>query len=886
MEYLNQVNLKSDMVMNELKRVTGERDDFRQKLDDARESAKEAWDEVGKLRNEETSISKTAYLPSTDESGEQTLSEVNSLTQKTNKRQAPSDPPLSTPQQDTGTSEENESREDFFSYDEELPRLRSELHNSIERIELLNSERETLRNDLAVARESTEGMVQSLEQATRELQGLRDQKDQMEQQHRELEEQHTSAESNVRRLEQQLGLAETELQALKLQRNEQPEEGSQKQRLQEQVKSLSADIANCRDVISEYKSRVQTLDGLAESLGLQLKSAQDEKASVVEELKLKSNAAQKLADSVKRLEDDINLQAQSRDYPARDDSAEIASSDQLKSSIVETPGNVLTSSGKKKGKRKKKAPKVGANTNGVVEQDGSANKQEQLKFEIPDPDIAPPRSSSPVVDALQKELMLLHRLLEEKDLELGQLIKKRKNEENLQEEIDTLRENLIDVGQNCVASRDQVKQLEMDKTALEERVRSLEEEIAQSGTSHASVTAASKEALEVLNRDFGDLKSTAATLQTDLLAAQQLAASRFKDLTTLKEILHKAQPELTSLRSEVANLKSVREELNVKAARLTELDSKERDMSLQMSGLKTQLSERSADIQKLSGRLKQETAGRTTAEAALEATLRSSRTTEEEKKKLLDAREATAKELEKLQQEVSTYKMKVRELELQRSTMEQNMQNLREEIELKTAQHASAQSLMGSMRDQTSEIGAQMKEARERCESLEEELGDAHRLLSERSRESETMRRLLVDVEARADSKVREMRERMETAIEERDRAEDEVSTVGRKRGREVEELKSKVRTAERDVRAAEEERQELASAQIQWKAKRQELESLIEKSAKEVDDVRHAMGELRDALDESEKQASALEKQKTELRHELQDRQDRLDKFRSSYKV
>jgi chromosome segregation ATPase len=60
-----------------------------------------------------------------------------------------------------------------------------------------------------------------------------------------------------------------------------------------------------------------------------------------------------------------------------------------------------------------------------------------------------------------------------------------------------------------------------------------------------------------------------------------------------------------------------------------------------------------------------------------------------------------------------------------------------EEIQLKTVQHASTQSLMNTIRDRISEMAMQMKEARERCESLEEELAGVHRLLSERSREGD-----------------------------------------------------------------------------------------------------------------------------------------------------
>ena len=108
---------------------------------------------------------------------------------------------------------------------------------------------------------------------------------------------------------------------------------------------------------------------------------------------------------------------------------------------------------------------------------------------------------------------------------------------------------------------------------------------------------------------------------------------------------------------------------------------------------------------------------------------------------------------------------------------------------------------MTNMRDQAAEMATQMKEAKERCESLEDELTDAHRLMSERGREGESMRRLLSEVEGRAEARVKEMREKMDMAVQERDRAEDEASSIGRRRAREVDDLKGKLRDLERELR-------------------------------------------------------------------------------------
>lgn len=148
------------------------------------------------------------------------------------------------------------------------------------------------------------------------------------------------------------------------------------------------------------------------------------------------------------------------------------------------------------------------------------------------------------------------------------------------------------------------------------------------------------------------------------------------------------------------------------------------------------------------------------------------------------------------------------------------------------------------------------------------------------------MRGLLNDIESKAEAKVRDYKERMEAAIEERDRAEDEASTQGRRRAREMEELKAKVREAERALRTAEEDKEELEHSQKDWRRRREELELLSEKSTQEAQEVREAMTSLREALDESEKQVRDLEKEKAELRRSVEETNNRLEKLRRSHKT
>jgi chromosome segregation ATPase len=126
----------------------------------------------------------------------------------------------------------------------------------------------------------------------------------------------------------------------------------------------------------------------------------------------------------------------------------------------------------------------------------------------------------------------------------------------------------------------------------------------------------------------------------------------------------------------------------------------------------------------------------------------------------------------------------------------------------------------------------------------------------------------------------------MEAAVEERDRAEDEASTQGRRRAREMEDLKAKVRDAERALRTAEQDREELEQSQKDWRRRRDELELLSEQSTQEVEEVRAAMSGLREQLDGSEKQVRDLEKEKTELRRSVEEANNRLEKLRRSHKT
>lgn len=909
-EYLNQVNLKGDMVLDELKRVSSDRDTCRQKLGEAEKSAKDAWDEVAKLRSEkdtkerpEDDAEQDNHVGSDDENAAQSSTDEDPLG-ATNKSPPTSikSPTVSvrgmslfSPKaKQMGSPKLRQGSEDLFSYDDEVPRLETSLKDRQHKINSLENEVKSLKGDLAVTRESTQSMVQTLEEATRELNGLRDSKDRSES---ELIEQRTASEELSEQLRTDLKAAEEKLQRLEAEHSSQDPgrvadlqvqlstanqeleatrsnattiagATAQIQDLQATISNLESEVSNLQKDSKQSEKRIETLNNLVATLRSQLTETEEQNEDLKNVLEKSSKESEDLEDKVKRMEAQLDATSQ----PSLEKQPDVMTKD------AQTQGHTATG-GKKKNKKKKKT----GNSSGEHDQDrqsGSREESSTIAAQTDEP------AASETLSKLQDELRQLKNLLEEKDAAIERIHGKLKDQDGLREEIDTLRDDLVNVGQEHVEAKDRVKELIAEKTGLESTVANLEKEVAELHGIHASDTAGTEQKHNELVAQFEDLKVKATTLQTDLSAAQQLASSRFKDLNDLRNVLQKAQPEINTLRSEAAEVKSVKEALLKKDAEFKRLDSKHEEMRSELSNLKKSITDKEVEIRSLNQKISQESSNKSKAEDANAKIKQEVQRLDVEKRRANESLDRLSKELEKSREELLSSKTKLKDLEQSFSKARSDSEGMKEEMELKTAQYASAQSLMASMRDQTAEMAMQTKEARERCDSLDEEVAEAHRLLGERSREGETMRRLLADVEGRADARTREMKERMDAAIEERDRAEDEASTAGRRRAREMEDLRNKYRDMERNLKRAEEDKEELEISQRDWKRRREELEHRAGQSIKEVDEVKKAMGELRDALDESERQARDLEKQKAELRRSVEDTQHRLEKLQKSNKV
>ncbi|KAL8937369.1 MAG: hypothetical protein Q9216_004457 [Gyalolechia sp. 2 TL-2023] len=918
-EYLNQLNLKGDMVVDELKRVSHDRDTYKQQLGDAQKQATEAWDEVANLRREkqsdgkngdqlhlDTTVSPVKAPPTEQSKADHSPSETLKSPSGSAKSRTSSLPSLSIFSPKPKPPESpliKETREDLFSYDDEIPRLQSELKEREEKIEELQSEVTSLKGDLAVTRESTQSMVQTLEEATRELNNLRDHRDRsaidFEEQREaskklcdklqtdlagaeaKLQEKETTAKSEntgrLLELEQKLSHVNDELEDLREKARKSDEQAGGIRTLQQKATSLENEIGQVRVVKEQSEKRFDTASSLLKTVRQELAESKQKYTDVVNS---KEKLEETLQERIRSLESSENKQSSSD--PVVETGSRGKFSANAPQAQTEAPGTAadIATAGKKKNKKKKKGAKAG----------GEQNQELQL------PSGGSALTDSPKVDhnvsettegvtMLRGELEKCRKQLEEKDAALEKIHSKLKDQDDLKEEIESLRDDLINLGQEHVQAKDKVKELQAEKRALQDTVASLEKDLAELQVEYDSNTASSNQKHQDLTVQFEDLRKKASDLQTDLSAAQHVASSRFKELNDLRAMMQKAQPELNTLRGEVSELRSIKEAHNKKEAEIKKLEARQEVMRAEIATQRRSLAERDAELRNANQKLDHESSSRSRAEDARTRAHEEVQRLEAEKRQATESVDKLSRDLSRTRDEIAGLESKMKDLEQQSTVLKRDNEGLKDEIELKTAQYASAQSLMSSMRDQTTELAMQMKEAQERCDSLDEEVADAHRLLSERSREGETMRRLLADIEGKADARTREMKERMENAIEERDRAEDEASTAARRRARELDDLRNKVREAERSLRRAEDDKEELETAQRDWKKRREELEHHSEQSTSEVEEVRRAMGELRDALDESERQAREAEKQKVELRKGLEETQNRLERLQKSNK-
>lgn len=954
-EYLSQINLKSDMVLDELKRVTTDRDDIKKKLQASEEETAKLQDEVTALKDKPISIVQTE--PSSEPDQAVSISDSTTI--------APTDPdsvrdnaetevtaksPASTssriasfslfsPRSKAVSPPPRETSEELFSFDSEHARLESELQERQTEVEGLKQQVNNLKGDLKVARESTESMVQSLETATRELHALRESKDKFDQTKTDLQTKIDDLEAKSKSNADSSDDFKKQIDNLEKQKSEVTEQcltlekqihdlETKNAALRELSESRTKDAAILNEKLAHKDSVVKDLeDTLAMYQSAERQEAKEKESNQSSERKLAT--MQKIMDSLRGqlnkaemtvAELKAEVQTNKEDYSSRPSTKVFGFLDESKKSSIDSlksredvvnylsenfglqkasanksatttlapapslpPSEAGTAASKKKNKKKKKGkgPQSAAEE---VDADTPVKVSENLAA-VDDAEASTGEGSQLQISKLESELVELKEEIATQSATIDRLSKRLRDQESLQEEIETLRDDLLHQGEGHVEARDALKLAQIEKTALQSSVDSLEKELMEARKA-AATGADTEKAHKQMVEQYDELQGRCTTLQKDLAAAEQLATARFKDITDLKDVLAKAQPELRSLRNEVAELKSAKEDLKNKTGELNRLEARHEDLKSELKGLGKRLTDKDTEIKELQQKIEQETNNRTKIEKDLEKAQSDLKTAESRRQEASNSADQLNKDLVKAKEESTMLRAKLRDLDDQLSQHTRQVSTLREEVSLKAALHSSAQSLVQSLRDQTHELNMQARESVTRADNLEEELTEAQRMLSERTREGQTMRMLLDQSQNGTEARIREMKERMDAAIEERDRVEDEASVSNRRMMREVEEARSKARDAQRALKILEDEKDELETRQKDWKKRRDELEQVATRATKEVDEVRSAMSGLREALDESERQVRELDTQKADLRRVGDEARERVEKLTKANKT
>jgi chromosome segregation ATPase len=547
----------------------------------------------------------------------------------------------------------------------------------------------------------------------------------------------------------------------------------------------------------------------------------------------------------------------------------------------ETPNALKDAS--KKSKKKKKKNKGGQSSN--AEQaihDPPAKVTETLDEAGEEaPRLIVPHSTP--LPHLEKEISDLKNQIEEKDATIDSLSARLKDQETLNEEVETLRDDLLHQGEEHVEAREALKVASLEKARLEDHITFAQKELADLKDHSVADSAEWEKSRRGMLADFEALKTKFDSSQSDLAAAERLAAARFKDVTDLRELLSKAQLEARNLRSEVEELMPTKEDLKNKIGELTRLESRHEDLKASIKSVSGKIGEKDVEIKDMRQKLSSGSSARVKAEQDLRNIRTHLEKAQTAKEAALITQKQASEEISKTKADLSTEKSRNRELQEAVSKHVKEAESLKEGIGLKASLHDSAQALVAGLREQTIELSTQAREASSRADSLEEELAEAQRMLFERSREGETMRRLLSDVEGRTSTMIREMTERMETAIEERDRVEDEASVSNRRMTREVEDLRNKAKEATRSLKATQEEKEDLERSQRDLRRISEDLKAAEEKALAKVAEIQTTLQQLREALDQREKEGMQLERQRADMKHMLEEVKQRAERLQKA---
>ncbi|RZK45294.1 MAG: hypothetical protein EOO61_00420 [Hymenobacter sp.] len=468
-----------------------------------------------------------------------------------------------------------------------------------------------------------------------------------------------------------------------------------------------------------------------------------------------------------------------------------------------------------------------------------------------------------------------------------------------QESVEELRDMVKDVGNDLVEAKDQIKALTSEKNnlrseittyrtaneTLSSKVHELEAESAN-GTNKASSEefAAITQERNELQDKLSNTEFRLSEVSRDLMIAEKLSAERFQDLSAVKNDLRLAMSDAADLRKQNQKLTTDKTGLE-NSFRTAEAKNKaseraEKDRREELSTCQRNLASREKELKVIQSAFKEEETRRKSEESRASTLKAEVGNLTNLRDSIISSRNDLNTQLSNMKSELDDANTKLTSLQQLRNKLMLERDAAQEELLMSKAKFDSSHSLMESQREQTVDMQNRLRETSDKYEAMEEELSESQRNLNERAREAETLRRLLSDIEANQESRLREMRTRMESAITERDKAEDEAAFTGKKRAREVEELKEKLLDVERLQRKMTIEKQDLNTSLEELRIAMQNTRSLADSRERDAKDLRETMNGLSQSLREAEAQISALEQERDTLRSVIKESAGRIERM------
>jgi chromosome segregation ATPase len=874
LEYLNQQSLSRDMVMDELKRVTAEKDEYKKKYEQANKLKSEALEQVKMLKaaekapetnDDKVEVKDAATTPKSPEPAQAPEAAKSPIASALG---------IFSPKQKAQEDDKKAGSSDFFSYEDELPQLKAQVEEKDIEIEDLKSSISTLETDLKAFKDTNEALsttVQDLEKQLSEASAgsseevvklqmqyaakvaeLEKLKQGMEEQRQTLETLVAARDAEIERLRGALETKNSELVAkhgeLTQAQNDKIAElaaqaetyearikekfdakttkdykdlGDRFEEMHDKIKDLQEEINDLKEAEVKYQERIKELEEAAEEQEQVFKNEQETRSSFELE-------AKRAVDDLNKANAHVVLMGQQLDKKETElkklqmDLAKPKENPEVKASDVSAedgaagaPQPAPTSGGKKKNNKKKKGK--GANATAAT-----AVTTEPTQ---PQPSAEP--KSTPVIDdnaariaELEAEIAALKEEMTKRDASIDRLVATKQTYEGMEEKLKEAQENILEIGQEHVEAKEMIKTLQEEKAAMRLREEELLKEVAK------------------LESRIEDLKEKTSTQEAQIKSWEE---SQGNDVKT-KEELTNLRAQYDALKDKLNSTLKAKDDLAALTTQHEALKTKLSTLQTDLSAAEKLASTRYKELSDLQKVLQQ-------AQPELKSLRTENATLRETKEKL----KQTSQELKRLEIKEKTFKEDMTAFKKRSAEQDTELRDLKSKIEQETNARVKA--------EDTARVSA--RDLR-RAESEKVELLD-------RKKDAESECRRLTTELSKATAQVKELSDKVtsltkqnrdyEFAIKQKDEYFNSSQALVTGLRDQTSELGVQLREARSHVEAIEEELAEtqrlLSERSREGETMRRLLNDVDERSEAKVREMKERMEQAMEERDRAEDEAA-----------------------------